>query len=427
MGMLGGLLSKRALVLAKVETSTGVDAVPTPALNAITVQSPEPTTDIQVLERDFVSNDLSPFEFQIGRIVGGMEFTMYVGGNGKQQSGLLADAPVLANLFRACGYKITEASGTPALNAIGPVSDRANPATAPEITWASSGAVTVTRPILYTLEVTTGGASGTAEIKLSGNDNTIDDLSAEVPEIITTATAIPLGNSGLSVTPTWTGALVIGQRWHVLVLPKGLKLTPRSTGHETATIYMYRDGILFKLLAAMGTFSIDATAGQLASITFNFSGQWVTPVDAPMPEDAVFDDTIPPQVELANLTFGSNVNLTTEQFTIDGQVNIVQRPDVNSAQGYAGSRIASRAPEGGFNPEATLEADQAFWGDFTKARAKFFTANVGKEPGNTVSIIGPRTQTSEIGFGDRDGIMTYENSIAFKRWKGDDELIIHFS
>lgn len=426
MGMLGGLLSKRALVLAKVESATGVDALPTPALNAITVQSPEPTTDIQVLERDFVSNDLSPFEFQIGRIVGGMEFTMYVGGNGKQQSGLTADAPVLVDLFRACGYRLAEASGTAASNSIGPVADRANPATAPVITWAKGGSVTLERPLLYTLEVVTGGASGTATVRIVSNDKEIDDLTGGAPEVITTATAIELGTSGMTITPTFSGALVAGQRWQVLVLPKGLTLKPRSNGHETATIYMYRDGLLFKLHAAMGTFSIDATAGNLATITFNFSGQWVTPVDAPMPEDAVYDDTIPPQVELANLTFGSNVNLTTEQFTIDGQVNIVQRPDVNSAQGYAGSRIASRAPEGGFNPEATLEADQAFWGDFTKARAKFFTANIGKEPGNTLAIIGPRTQTSEIGFGDRDGIMTYENSIAFKRWNGDDELVFHF-
>ena len=140
----------------------------------------------------------------------------------------------------------------------------------------------------------------------------------------------------------------------------------------------------------------------------------------------VYPDTLPPQVELANLTWGSNVNLTTETFTIDGSVNVVQRPDVNSAYGYAGSRISSRAPEGGFNPEAVLEASEPFWQAYTKATAKMFTARVGTAVGNQMAIFGPRVQTSEISFGDRDGIMTYEKSIGFKRWQGDDELIFHF-
>lgn len=424
MGMLGGLLSKRALLLAKIETTTGQDANPTAALNSVLVSAPEPTADPQVLERDFVSNDLSPFEFVIGRIVGGMEFSMNVGGNGKQQSGSVADAPILANLLRACGYQLTGAAGTAAANVIGPIPARGGPAVAPTVTFAKTGTVTITKPVLYTLEVTTGGASGTAMLAISNNDPDTDGT-AVAPAIVTSGTAKTLGTSGISVTPTWTGNLVIGQRWQVMVLPVGQKLAPRSSGHETATLYMYRDGLLFKLLAAMGTFNIEATAGELATITFNFSGQWVAPVDAVMPA-GIYDETLPPQVELAKLTWGSNVNLTTEQWTIDGQVNIVQRPDVNSAQGYAGSRIGGRAPEGGFNPEATLEADNPFWADYTAAKAKTFTATIGTQVGNQFVTFGARAQTSELGFGDRDGLMTYEKSIAFKRWNGDDELIFHF-
>ncbi|QIG76088.1 hypothetical protein EVC24_067 [Rhizobium phage RHph_I4] len=425
MGMLGGLLTKRALLLAKVETTTGVDANPTPELNAVLVKEPTPTADPQILERDFVANDLSPFEHVVGRIVGGFEFSMDIGGNGIQQSGNLVDAPTLATLLRGCGYQAIAVSGAAAEAAIGPVPDKGNPATAPKITFAKSGTSTLESPVLYTIEVTTGGASGTAQVKITNNNTDEDDLSAAVPAAITSGTVKALGGSGVSVTPTWAGNLVVGQKWHVFVVPVGIKMKPRSTGHETLTLYMYKDGLLFKLTAAMGTFSIQATAGELATITFNFSGAWVDPVDVATP-DFEQPDVLPPQVELANLTWGSNVNLTTEQFTIDGQVNVVQRPDVNSAFGYAGSRIASRAPEGGFNPEATLEADEPFWETYTSARAKFFSARIGKAVGNQCAIIAPRTQTSEIGFGDRDGIMTYEKSVAFKRWEGDDELIFHF-
>lgn len=425
MGNLGGLLTKRALLLAKVETQIGVDAAPTAELNSVLVDAPVPSADPQILERDFVANDLSPFEHVVGRIVGGMEFNVKVGGNGVQNSGLVADAPMLATLLRGCGYQLVATTGAAAENLIGPISDRNNPEASPKPTFAKVGSSTVESPVLYTIEVTTAGASGTAEVLITNNNTDEDDLTAAAPAAITSGTPKALGGSGVSITPTWTGNLTLGQKWYVFVLPVGVKAKPRSTGHEALTLYMYRDGVLFKLLASMGTFSMEATAGELATMTFNFSGAWVTPVDAVVPE-GVFPDTLPPQVELAQLTWGNNVNLTTEQFTIDGSVSVVQRPDVNSAFGYAGSRISARAPEGGFNPEATHEADEPFWATFTAAKAKVFSARIGKEVGNQFVVFGPRCQVSEISFGDRDGIMTYEQSIAFKRDQGDDELVFHF-
>lgn len=429
MGMLGGLLTKRALLLAKVETTVGVDANPTPALNAITVQEPSATADPTVLERDFVANDLSPFEFTVGRVVGGIEFQTYVGGNGTQHSGLLADAPMLATLMQGCGMALTGLTGTAALNVFPVIADKKNPATSPSIEWAVAGTldVSITAPVLYTVEVTTGGASGVAEVLITNNNDGIDDLTAATDKVITTATALTVGGSGFTITPTFTGSLTVGQRWYVMVFPKGVKVAPISDNFKTLTLYLYRDGLLFKVLASMGTFTMTAAAGELASLTFNFSGQWVPPVDAAMPDDAVFPETLPPMVELAQLTWGNNVNLTTQQFTLDMANEVVQRPDVNSQYGYAGSRISSRAPTGGFNPEATLEADEPFWDDFTKARAKIFTARVGTEAGNQCIIFGPRVQTSDQSTDDRDGLMFYDKSIAFKRFNGNDELLFVFA
>ena len=74
-GVTGGLLSKRALLLAKIETTPGTDALPVPALDAILVADPEFSIDPNILERDFVSSDLSPFEHIIGRKLASITFT----------------------------------------------------------------------------------------------------------------------------------------------------------------------------------------------------------------------------------------------------------------------------------------------------------------------------------------------------------------
>ena len=55
-GQIGGLLTRKALLLAKRETVAGVDAVPTAALDSVLVNDPEFSVDPNVLEREFVGN-----------------------------------------------------------------------------------------------------------------------------------------------------------------------------------------------------------------------------------------------------------------------------------------------------------------------------------------------------------------------------------
>ena len=112
------LLTRRAVVLAKVETTRGVDASPVPATDAMLVADPDYTTDLNVLERDFVRNDLSPLGHTIGRKLAGATFTVEMRSNGLTNSGSVADAAVLGTLFRGCGYSETGISGVGTIGAI---------------------------------------------------------------------------------------------------------------------------------------------------------------------------------------------------------------------------------------------------------------------------------------------------------------------
>lgn len=424
--MPGGLLTKRGLVLFKVEATPGVDPLPTAANDAVLVSAPEYTTDPQVLERDFVTTDLSKFEHIIGRVVAGFKFVVDLRGNGSQNSGLVADAPMLARMMRACGYELLSTDGTGAKNLTSVIDARGNAATT-KVSWAKGGTVTVVTPTLYTVEVVTAGASGVAEVLVTNNNVDEDDLSAAVAETITTGVALTLGAKGGTITPTFTGDLALGDKFQVLALPVGITAKPISDGFETGTIYMWRDGNLHVGNNAMGTFTIEATAGDFARVTFNFTASFVAAEATPMPEDAVYEETLPPQVELSLLTWGGNRDLIADKWTFDQGNDIQARMDVNARQGYRGSRIADRAPKGGFTPEAELETDQPFWADYLAAKAKTFTVRCGTEAGNQIVLWAPRAQTSELSYGDRNGLLTYDKSIAFKRGlSGNDETIWHF-
>ncbi len=645
MAIAGGLLTRKALLLAKVETTPGQDALPTPPLDAILVADPEFSIDPNILERDFVAGDLSPFPHIVGRKLASISFSTELKSNGGANSGdIITDEPKLGRLMLGCGYRLSgrpdratafttdfatnddltmpaamgfdhgmqtgdgsihvyanggtlptglvaatdyfvirksgtafalattranallgteitlsadavgnvqidiltvAAINTDAGNSSGGVITRFNRgkgiAAAQTLTFtgvaldtevvvigsktytfqttltdvdgnvligaaatddidnlvaaitlgagagtlyaasmtahpeatgvqgagdtfvatalatgttgdaltstttltnATWGAATFaggaepadnafTSPVLYTIEVTTGGAYGVAQLLISNNNTGEDDATSNVPFVAATKAPFELAGatgSGISVVFDYNEAdgtapktLVLGDKWKVLVHPDGIVATLISDDFKCLTLYLYEDGLLYRTFASQGTFTVDATAGNFGTIEFTFTGQFNPVIDSALPTDEKFETTLPQQIELGLLTFGSNVSLKVEQFTFDQANNVVPRPDINQTDGFTGVRISDRTPAGGFNPEAELVATEDFWGDFSTAKAKVFTMRMGTKVGNTMVFYAPQVQTSEITFGDRDGIRTFEQSMLFKRLDGDDE------
>jgi hypothetical protein len=294
-----------------------------------------------------------------------------------------------------------------------------------------------TEPVVYTITCSTGGAPGVAQLLISSNNASQDDTTANTPFVAATKAPFELAGatgSNLSVIfdyneedGTAPVTLVQGDTWRILVHPDGTVASPVSENFSCLTLKFYEDGLLYTTLGSQGTFTVDATAGNFGTLEFTFTGQYIDPSDAAVPTDAVFENTLPQQVELGLLTWGSNVQLVAEQWTFDQANNVVPRPDINATDGFQGVRITDRTPAGGFNPEATLVATEDFWGDFAAALAKVFTARVGTTVGNQVFLYAPRVQTSEIAFGDRDGVRSFDHSMLFKRLDGNDESDWYFT
>lgn len=411
------MLTMRAVLLAKVEGTAGVDSVPTAALDAILVSDPNFNADPKIIERKFVRQDLSQFPHLVGRKLASITFKHELRSNGKTNTGIITDAAKLGRLLVGCG--MSEAVAFTAAAQVGPVTpDFANPVSGVEPTWVGGGSSpTLTDAVVYTLTVLAGGIT----VSIT-NSNTAVGGAAQPTVSIVTATPIALGGSGLTITPTFASALTVGQVWRVACTTKGIVYSLISTGFTTLTLYAYFDGLLHKLTGAIGSFKITASAGDLAEIEFTFLGQYNATIDSALPSAPVYEKQLPSQVQQSNFTFNSTSTIAVEGWTFDQGNKTIPRPDINGTDGYNGIMLVDRTPSGGFNPEADLEAVMPFWAQFTAGSTQHWFTKVGTTAGNRVVMVAPAAQPDKLTYQDRDGLRTYENSLKFRRGPaGNDE------
>lgn len=407
------LLTRRAVLQIAVEAVYREEEA-VGANDGLYVEDPDYQVNTALLERNFARDDLSPLAAIVGRRTASMTFTTELKGSGFQNSGNDADAPLISRLFRACGYSLTEVAA-PEATAVYPIGNHQN-----EVSWVETDPAVTTNVVSYILEVTTAGASGVAAITVTSDTVGQGNASA----VVTTGTEFTVGSLGLTLTPTFTGNLALGQRWVLWVLPTGLRLDPVSNNFESLTMVLNMDGVQHKMLGSLGTFSITAEAGDYARIEWEFQGTFVDPVDAALPV-CNYEKSLPAQVELARLRIdGDYVIVNAFNYTQGNDIQI--RPDVSSEEGYVGTRIVARAPEGGIDPEAELVASHDFWGKLGAAERMPFQMRIGTQLGNTVWFLAPSTQYSGLTYQDRNGIRTYDAALRFSRVFGNDETLLFF-
>jgi len=94
---------------------------------------------------------------------------------------------------------------------------------------------------------------------------------------------VELAGSGTAATaPAW-GKLLQGCAFAEASLstPNRVELSPVSTGLKTLTLYYYDDGVLHKLLGAMGNVKLSAKVGDRPKLMFDFMGIDGGPVATP--------------------------------------------------------------------------------------------------------------------------------------------------
>lgn len=167
------LLTRRALILAKIESTYNIDPTPSVATDSLLVEDPSYAVDPNVLERNFVRDDLSPLGARVGRKLASLEFGVELRSNGLTNAGTLGSASLLGRLLRACGYSETAvASGVATMGTV----RAATTNTSPTVTFTPTVGNSTLDVRNYRISVVLGGASATAKVRVtepSGRDTSV--------------------------------------------------------------------------------------------------------------------------------------------------------------------------------------------------------------------------------------------------------------
>jgi len=250
---------------------------------------------------------------------------------------------------------------------------------------------------------------------------------------------VPQGRRGRArfSTDLVGAASAVSPAWALTFLPGcGMVATGTSwgfvTGSSTAknlTLVEYLDGTTRTIFGAVGTWTIDLTAGQAGRINFEFIGVYGTDADAAL-ITPTYETTKPPRWgNTSGCTFNSQ-SLTLNTLNIVAGNEMKLREDANLTAGFKTGIITNRRVTWTADPETVAVATIDWMAAFHNSTEASFTTVVGTASNNVITITMPKAQiTSPPNRGNRDGLLTTTLSGQANRSAaaGDDNLTLAFS
>lgn len=466
-------VNRKQQILAKVESSQGVDAAPG-APDAILVFEPALSDDVEKIDRVPAGPSLSRDFVPIGRKTRTISFKSDFRGSG--DTSIPITNPDWASLLFACGFT-TGSLRAVVLGAVTGVGFMLG-----ELVTQSSGAVrgvivgiiqnttsvqlhrtTATSDILVVAELT-GTFTAAATVGTGSLSTSTASAVAAYPGVAMQPTSL---NTVTVTVPSWTGTPpVVGEVLEVQ-FPAGITIgscqvvadngsmlsmemslldgamlatyTLKTVGGATATIATAvqsktpslsirhnLDGRRRSLLGARGDFGLEAEVGQPLQFSWTFSGDPGTAIDTPQVATSGLSTIKPPRFvgAIAAYGFGSTQKrLATKRVSIQFGNQVSPNLDANREGGSTGSYVTDRDPtitvtvdavHGAFDWEALRDAS-------TPVRCAFV---LGSTAGNVVALVASYCQVYDAVLGEDNGISTIEVTLKPRRnnESGDDEV-----
>lgn len=368
-------LTRRTIILAKLEAAYGVDAAPTGADAILCSSGVDVKPQGDVLERDVLRNTLSPSGHVVGAKTIDFDFPVELKGGGLVA--LVVQAPEYDPLLQSCGMAqlpVTELTLSAIPEGLG---------TGDEVTDDTSsahGTVAYIRGLVV-------GLTGVVDEFASGHKINTDAA---------TITANPA--EALCYAPVSDPALV-----------------------KSCTVMFYKDGILHKALGCRGSFDLNAPSGKYGTLKFAMHGLWTDPADQAAPTPQILD-LVPPVCVGMALTIGTYSPVGISALSLNLAAEVVKRPDLNASEGVNGLVIKGRKPAGSLDPEVQTLAAFNPWAAWKNADKASIHARIGQAAGNSVELYVPKAQYSDIKYADRDNVAIYNLGFTCTIDQGDDEF-----
>ena len=360
--------TRNRLVTAKIETTTGTDAAPTPALDAILVEEPRGNPNMEMEQTDEVTGSLD----QSAPIVGGgfMERTQRFFAKG---SGVPGTAPEFTPYLQAAAMGLTtlaaDSAGAAQAGAIG------------SITLAAAAPATD----LTGFVIETTGGTGTGQKRVITAYNTATKLAAIYPDWVT--------------APNATTAYAVRA---------GNLFVPASTGLKTVTDYLYKrnsgtgNAVLQKLLGAAANLSFAMQTRQTGKFTATLRGKLADPVDVANPTGQVFDAVRPRPLRDADAWLGG-LTVCFRNFMIDWGNEMVMADCPAELYGFEAARVIKRNITGRINPKLVTVAESDRFAALKNGTLQKLWLDWGEVLGNNISIYIPALQFTAKEDEDLDG------------------------
>mgnify|MGYP000866169387 FL=1 len=385
------LLSRKRLLLTKIESSYGSDSSPG-GTDAVLVRNLE----ITPIEADTVSRELiRPYLGNSQQILSQarvlITFEVELAGSGTSGTASRVDS-----LLRACGLAATTTAAD--------VTGTAQAGSAGSITLESGSSAT--DDYYSGMVITLTGGTG------DGSKGVITDYNgtSKVATVQASTTAFePDGTSTYSIEAN-------------------VRYRPVSTGFESATIYFNNDGILHKATGCRGTFTMNCEVGQIPTLAFTMTGIYNAPTDTSAPT-TTYSDQATPLIFKAGSTSAVSVlgyaDCCLMSVNLDIANEIIYRELVGCTKQVL---ITNRAPAGEVMIEAPTIAAKDYFSIANTDTTGILTFLHGTTAGNQVTMLAPIVDITNPTYSDSDGIqMLSLPYVAIPSSAGNDELTLTFS
>jgi len=220
--------------------------------------------------------------------------------------------------------------------------------------------------------------------------------------------SVELTGSGTAGTaPQYGKALQACGLDETIVASTSVTYAPVSSSFSSVTIYYNIDGLRHKVTGCRGTFSINATVGEIPSIDFTFTGVYVAPDDSALPSATYANQATPLIFKNGNTSSFQLLSFAgaLQAFSFDIGNSLVYRELVGGTKEVL---LTDRAGTGSTTIEAVNIASKDY---FAAALSDTSLGNLdfthGTAAGNIVDFASTRVDIGDVSYSDQDGIAMF--------------------
>lgn len=246
---------------------------------------------------------------------------------------------------------------------------------------------------------------------------------------------VELAGSGTAGTAPQWGDLLLGCGFaeSVLATPNRVEYTPQTTSLKTLTIYWYDDGVLHKLLGAMGNVQIMAQAGDRPKLMFEFRGLdgGISATSNPSPTFTAW--RTPPTMARSNITADITLGCTYSAGALSGgtaypstgvEVNMGNAVEYIPLLSSDRVDLTDRQATGRMRLDLTPAQEVTLMAAVKANTTQGLGMHIGTAAGNRVILHAPATQLINPRKEDLSGSRMLGYDLRFVPVSGNDELRI---